>query len=236
MSSPKYEIMKQKERDEKNFTNRVRTVLSDYVFRTFISSTLSFFVTIAFAGYNIFLGVSYQSAWNIGIAIYYALLVCIRACILFSEKRFHKKYLTDEQKEPARKNLFLMQSIFLFIIDLALIAPISLMVMQEKEIHFTAIPAIATAAYTTYKIILSTRSIIKTRKQKNLSVRILKNISFVDALVSVLSLQYTLIMTFGNGIEGEMLTLCATTSFAIWTLLIVVSLLSLFKAIKLKQS
>lgn len=214
---------------------RVRTVLSDFVFRTFISSTLSFFATIAFAVYNIFLGVTYQSAWNIGIAVYYALLVCIRACILFSEKRLHKIYSTDEQKEPARKNLFLIQSIFLFIIDIALIAPIVLMVMQEKEIHYTAIPAIATAVYTTYKIILSTRNIIKTRKQQNLSVRILKNISFVDALVSVLSLQYILIMTFGNGIEGEMLTLCATTSFAIWAFLIVVSLLSTLKAIKLKR-
>lgn len=210
--------------------------MCDYVFRTFVSSTLSFFITLAFAGYNIFLGIAYQTIWNIGIAVYYILLGGIRAYVLFSERKLHKLGLTDKQKEKANKKLYFVQSIFLFFIDLALILPISLMVMQEKEVHYTTIPAIATAVYTTYKIIISTRNFIKNKTQKHISVKILKNINFIDALVSVLSLQYTLIMTFGDGIKGKMLALCAASAFGIWAFLLAVSFLSMAKAIKLSRT
>lgn len=227
--------MKQKESGN-TFSARVRRVFKDYVLRTFISSTLSLLVTVVFAGYNAFLGIFYGTAWNVGIAVYYALLVGLRAYILFSEKRLHKQNLSDERKEEARKRLFFVWSIVLFLIDLALIAPITMMLMQKKEIRYSLIPAIATAAYTFYKIILATVNYIKSKRMRHLSVQILRNIKFVDALVSVLSLQYALVMEFGGGIQGDMLTLCATTSFAVWALLIAISVLSIVKVVKLKKS
>lgn len=64
----------------------------------------------------------------------------------------------------------------------------------------------------------------------------LKTVGFIDALVSVLSLQYTLIMTFGGGMDKKMFILCAVSSFAIWALLIAVSLMSLLRAIKLRKT
>ena len=223
--------MKNKERVEKKFIKRIK---NDYEFRTFVTSTLSFFVTALFAGYNIFLSFAYQTSWNIGIAIYYVILVGIRAYVLFSEKKMYKLKLSEEQKETARKNLYFVQSILLLIIDLALITPISLMVLQKKNVDYSTIPAIILAAYTTYKIIAAIINYIKTRKQKHLSIKILKNINLIDALVSILSLQYVLIMTFGNGIEGEMLTLCAISTFTVWVLIIAISVLSLINSIKIK--
>lgn len=223
--------MKKKERVENGFIKRMK---NDFVFRTFITSTLSFFVTALFAGYNIFLSFAYRTSWNICIAFYYILLVGITAYILFSEKKMHKNCADEKQKETARKNLYFIQSLFLFVIDLALIAPITLMVMQKKNVDYSTIPAITMAAYTTYKIIIATRNYIKTRSQKHLSIKILKNISLIDALVSILSLQYILIMTFDNKIEGEMLTLCAISSFAVWAVIIAISILSLINSIKIK--
>ncbi len=166
----------------------------------------------------------------------YALLLCIRAYVIFSERAFYKKKLPYDQKEAARKRLFLVQSAFLFAIDLALIAPITLMVQQKKVIQYTTIPAIATAAYTTYKIIISTKNIIKTRKGRHLSVRILKTVNFVDALVSVLTLQYTLIITFGGGMDSDTFALCAVSSFGIWSLLIALSTVSLLQAVKMRKN
>ena len=43
-------------------------------------------------------------------------------------------------------------------------------------------------------------------------------------------------MTFGDGITGDMFTLCAVTSFAVWTLLVAVSVTNLIKAIKIKRA
>lgn len=224
--------MKNEERAGK-FINKIK---NDYVFRTFIFSALSFSATAVFTFYNAFLGIAYKSVWNFGIAVYYALLLCIRAYVIFSERAFHKKKLPNGQKEAARKKLYLVQSVFLLAIDFALIAPITLMVQQKKAIDFTTIPAIATAAYTAYKIVISTINVIKTRKGRHLSVRILKTVNFVDALVSVLSLQYTLIVTFDGGMDSDMFTLCAVSSFAIWSLLIALSTFSLLQAAKMRKN
>jgi len=121
------------------------------------------------------------------------------------------------------------------VIDFALIAPISLMVLQKKPIAFSSIPAIATAAYTTCKIVIAVRNIVKIRKKRHLSLKILRTVSFVDALVSVLTLQYTLIITFGGGMDKDMFVLCAFSSFGIWVVLIGLSLKSLVRSIKLRQ-
>lgn len=110
------------------------------------------------------------------------------------------------------------------------------MVLQQKAVDYSVIPAITVAAYTVFKFVTSSVSYVKTRKTANLGVRAFKNLNFIDALVSVLSLQYTLLMTFGDGITGDMFTLCAVTSFAVWTLLVAVSVTNLIKAIKIKRA
>lgn len=211
----------------------LKRIKNDYVFRTFIFSALSFFVTLVFTVYNTFLGVAYKSVWNIGIALYYALLLCIRAYIIFSERKFYKNNLTDEQKDRKRKIIFFVQSILLLIIDFALIAPISLMVLQKRAIKFSQIPAIAMAGYTSFKIFVSTRNIFKTKFEMNLSIKMLRNINFIDALVSILSLQYTLIMTFGGGLDEDMFTLCAISSFCIYVLLFILSLKTFLSSIRI---
>lgn len=205
---------------------------NDYAFRTFISAAVSFIATIIFTLFNLYLGIAYRAEWNLCIAAYYALLVAIRAFVIIHERKISRGNYESSVRDRRRKDAFLIQSILLFITDFALITPVSLMVLQRKAVSYSAIPAIAVAAYTTYKIIVSARNYFKAEKQQNLSVRMLKDISLIDAAVSVLSLQYTLIMTFGDGIQGNMLTLCAVTSLIIWLLLLAFSTSVLVFAIR----
>ncbi len=71
-----------KERVEDGFFKRIK---NDFEFRTYVTSSLSFFATLLFAGYNVFLGVAYKSVWNTGIAVYYLLLVGVRAFVGYKE-------------------------------------------------------------------------------------------------------------------------------------------------------
>jgi len=214
----------------------IRRLKNDYEYRTVVSAIFSFAATAAFAAYNLFLWFAYGAEWNIGIFVYYALLVCIRAYAGVCEIKYRKAGLDDKQKEEKRKTVFLAQSIMLVIIDIALIAPISFMVLQKKFVNYSAIPAIAMAAYTVYKVVCASVSFAKTRKSPVLTVKMLKNVAFVDAMVSILSLQYTLIMTFGDGVEGKMLTVSSVSSFFIWIFIIIISIISLCQAIKLKKA
>ncbi len=205
----------------------------DYAFRTFAFSAASFAVTLAFTGYNLFLGIAYNAVFNFGIAVYYALFLCGKGGVGFFEIKYKRKNLTAEQKSVKRKNLFLATGILLLIIALSLVGPVSLMVRRQKYVNFTEIPAIAMAAYTVYKISSAIAGFVKTKKLNHLSLEILRGLNFVDALVSVLSLQYVLLMTFGGGIEGDMFTLCAITSFAVWAVIVITSIAALVKAVKL---
>lgn len=220
--------MKNKEREEKFF----KRMKSDYALRTFVFSSLSFLVTAAYTAYNVFLAAAYKSYFNLGISVYYALLLCIMLYVISAEVKFNKAGYTDGQKERGRKKLFFVQSILLLVIDLALIAPVSMMVLQQKNADYSEITAIMTAAFTVYKTVTATINFIKTRKSNNSSVKILRNINFVDALVSVLSLQYTLIMTFNGGAMNGMLALCASSTFAIWSFIAAISVVTLSRAVR----
>ncbi len=213
----------------------VRGLVRDRVARSFLASSFSCLTTLVFAGYNLFLWIAYGAAWNAGIAVYYALLGGIRLYVLLSEWNLYRRGADEEEIERARRKLFTVQSVLLFVIDLALVAPISLMVMQQREIGYTEIPAISMAAYTTYKVAAATASYAKRKKSSHLSLRILRTVNLVDALVSVLTLQYTLVMTFGGSIGGIMLTVCAASSFAIWGGLIVLSVFTLIEAVRLRK-
>ena len=57
----------------------------------------------------------------------------------------------------------------------------------------------AYAAYAFYKITMSIVSFIRAHRQTDLTVRAIRNINLVDALVSILALQTAMLTTFGDG-------------------------------------
>lgn len=181
---------------------------SDYEFKTVISSSLSFLTTLLFALYNGFLGLKYGAAWNISICIYYILLSMIRGIIISCEKKFILKN-TDNKKQVHKTS-----SILLLTLNIALITPIALMTVNAKSVVMNMTSAITVAAYTTYKIISASVNFKKSKKSDDMLVRDLKLISFIEALISVLTLQNTLLAVKGANNEPKMFRLSIVTSTA----------------------
>lgn len=95
----------------------------------------------------------------------------------------------------------------------------------------TLIPAIAMAAYTTYNVVMSSVNLKRRKRSSDRLVRLLRTINFIDALVSVLSLQNTLIMVNMKGDGSEMLTLSAITSAAIMLAVLAISVAAMIKGV-----
>lgn len=203
---------------------------TDYAFRALTTAIFSSCFTLIFAAYNVVLGILYRAAWNFGISVYYAMLALLRIIAVFGELRDRKRQPPQNGRGRGR---YLAESILLFLLDVALIAPLAMMVKQERHIAYHEITAISIAAYTALKITFAIVNYKKTRKTKDLTVRMLKNINFKDALVSILLLQYALVMTFGEGMRGDMLTVSQLSSAALWGFLIAISALSLRHAAKI---
>lgn len=191
----------------------------NYSFKTLISSTVSLCITTLFALYHGLLGLALSSIWHGSICVFYLLLVAVRGSVLLTE--YHIKSKNEKEKQRRRKKIFYVTSVLLLLLNLALVLPISLMVVLKNPVSMSLIPAIAMAAYTTYKI---TMAIIHMRKQKvyHVLIRELRTINLIDALVSILTLQNTLIMV-NAGDANNMLTLSAISSAVIYLLIIVIT-------------
>lgn len=199
----------------------------DYRFRTFIIGCFSLFVTLCFAIYNGCLFLLYESPWNGSICIYYVLLSIIRFSIILIEKE------RKAEDDKTVFKVFIITSILIFILNIALVIPIYLMVVNQKEVNIGGlIPAIAMATYTTYKITMATINFKKTRSSHFILIQELRTISLIDALVSILTLQNTLIVVNGSVADYDMFVLSAISSATILALIIFISIVSFCKALK----
>jgi len=201
---------------------------TEYDFKTFVNASGSLAVTTVFALYNGYLGIRHASLWYGAICVYYILLVLLRGLIIAAAKRLSLR----ERQEQARSRVFLTVSILLLILNVFLIPPLSLMVRQQKPVNLTLIPAIAMAAYTTYKVVMASVNLKKRQASSDSLVWMLRTINFIDALVSILTLQNTLIMVNSDGGDTGLLPLTAATSGAVWLAVSCLSVAAIVKGIR----
>jgi len=196
--------------------------------KTRLSYIISLTATLLFAIYNGFLGFFKKDSWGISIFVYYLCLLLARIIALKCEQNLKDK--PAEDCNNIRKQTYIKLSIFIFFIDLCLIAPITLMIVAPNDVNFGIIPAITIATYTTYKVTMAIINYVKVKSHNNLLHTFLREISVIDAIVSVLTLQHTLIMV-NDGMNSTMSILSCISSFVLLTVIIVFSILNFKKAL-----
>lgn len=191
---------------------------ADYQFKTLATSTLSALVGLGFTVFNVVLGIVYKSVWNISISVYYVLLAIVRGIVVHSQRKVN---VADNQKKQEQyKRIYFKTHILMIFMDMCLIAPIAYMVIGERSYEYGLIPAIAMAAYTTYRITMGIINLGKSRKQENILIRELRAVNLQDSLVAVLTLQNALIIANGSDMQS-MLALTAWTSAGIWLMIVI---------------
>lgn len=185
-----------------------------YLKNSKIKNIISLSVTLCMLIYNEIIGIYLSSSWNITISIYFFFLF-INRLILFTNKCKSKK-------------INIIISISLAIESIFLIGPIILMLMNKKTIKFSTIFAITMATYTTYKVVLAILNYTKNKKEGKLQY----TINLIDAIVSILNLQYALIHVFSNKDYQEMWILMIISSVCFYILIMYIVIKTLNKEIK----
>ncbi len=206
-------------------------LIHNRVYRWYFFACLSFVVSVAFLAYNFVVGVLYRLVWNFSVSFYYLLLMVIKGIILACENKW--KILPNDKVANNRLKLFKIENVFLLLIDLALIAPVTLMALERKNsVDIGMIPAIAVAVYTTYRVVMACVNYTRSKSADNLALHGLKIISLKEAIVSVITLQNTMIFVFGNA--SDMQTLTAYTNAGMIATMIAISILQIVKLNKIK--
>ena len=206
------------------------TKINSFKYKIIFMLIFSLAINLGFIIYNSYLGIFFQDAFAIGISIYYLLLFVIRLITLLVEKKISNK--DKDVQTKTRATNYKVSSIFVFIIDLCLIAPIILMVTQPHDFKLGLIPAITMATYCCYKVVVAIINYVKSKKSQNPTIILLKEMDIIGAIVSILNLQRALIMVNG-GMNKNMQTLSLITSIGFILLIIAFSIVSFIRNNKL---
>lgn len=197
---------------------RLPALLFNVAFTFAISSV----VRLAFALYNGVIGIAHRSIWNGSISLYYLLFSGVGVWIV--------RTLSMEREGDNRRTrrVFFWSHIAMFGMNLSLIVPVIAMLRGKRVYAYGLIPAIAIAAYTTYRIVSAAIWFKRTRRNGRLLVSELRTIRLIDALVAVLTLQDTMIQANG-GMTPGIKKLAAGTSTGLLALIVIITALSFLR-------
>ena len=114
---------------------------------------------------------------------------------------YHKNKIgkTTKNDERIKVNIYRNSGIVTLILNVALSVSIGQMIFSNAHFNYVGLTVFAFALYAFIKITASIIAFVKAHKQDDLTIRAIRNINLIDALVSILALQTALLVTFGTG-------------------------------------
>ncbi len=178
-------------RDFKNENKYVKIWRGDARLRVNISLYSSFFWNIAYALFQLWLGFYHGTFWFYSFGVYYICLALMRFFLLSHTR----KYAPGERMRSELLKYRACGWVFL-IMNLALSLIVFFMVYWNRTFEHHMITAITMAAYTFTSFTVAIVNVVKYRKYYSPVFSASKAISLASALVSMLTLESTMLTTF----------------------------------------
>lgn len=178
----------------KNENKYARKWLDDTVLRVRTTLYGSFLWNSLYGIFQIWLGFYHGTFWFGSLGAYYICLAMMRFFLARHTRRFApgERMVTELKKYRACGIVFL-------VMNLALALIIFFMVYWSRTFRHHMITAIAMAAYTFASLTMAIINVIKYRKYNSPVFSASKIISLAAALVSMLTLESTMLTAFGEG-------------------------------------
>ena len=203
---------------------------SDYGFRTQAFSLLSFVLNAGYALVHLVLAVLWRSVWYGDLAGYYFLLGALRGGVLAAGRRAGRRADGDAQALLGMKwRIYRACGGALLLLEIALAAFVTQTVMFGRPQTPSLVMAIASAAYTFYRVVLSVVQLHKVRKTGDPLLQSLRNINFSNALVALFALQITLVAVTGEN-DSAMRFLNIAMGFFVCVLVIALGIYMIVRA------
>lgn len=180
----------------KSFKNENKYLLrwnSDTQLRVNVSLYRSLILNTVYAIFMLWLGFYHKTFWFFTLSGYYFSLVLMR----FSLVRYTRKYKPSEKMITELKKYRACGIVFL-LVNLSLAVMVFFMVYWNRTFNHHEITTIAMALYTFSSLTIAIRGIVKFRKYESPVYSASKTISLAAACVSMITLEATMLTTFGG--------------------------------------
>ncbi len=195
-----------------------RRMQEDRRFRIVAGAAFALAVNLIYGGAHAVLGLVEGSLWLLALAAYYILLGVMRFGAVLTEKR-------------QASEVFVMRFCggMLMVLALVLGAVTALSLVQERAVVRGLIPMLAIATYTFWKMTMAIVHTVQAHQSGTPLTRTIRNITLASALVSLMTMQRSMLATFDGGMNaGEMLILNICTGSAVCLLVFLLGLNMVF--------
>ena len=217
----------------KNENKYMKKWFSDVHLRMNVSLYASLIWNVSFAIFQLGLGFYHQSFWFYSMFAYYVMLGVMRFFLV----KHTRKFKANEQKEIELKKYIISGWLLLFM-NLALAVIVFFIVYWNKTFNHHMITTIALAAYTFVTFTFAIINLVKYRKYNSPIYSAAKSISLIAGSVSMLTLETTMLTTFGTT-EGPLFNqlMLSLTGAAVIVFAITMAIIMIVKGHKeLKQN
>lgn len=173
-----------------------------YYLRTSLLRSLG--INAAYGLFQLASGLYYHSAWFFSCGIYYLVLSLIRLVLVRYERK--QSACADEgEKRFIGWSGFRAVGVWMLFLNMAMTGMVFQMIWRGQGGHYQEIMVYAVAAYTFYRLTMSLIRVIQRRGKFDPLEGAARNINLTAAVMSLYSLQVTMLNVFDNGMDNAVL-------------------------------
>lgn len=196
--------------------------MTDIGYKVRVSLYISLAINMMYSVFKLSSGIYYTSFWWGAVAVYYILLSIIRFLLL--------RYMRSEGQNTAQDwKRYRWSGYALLLIHLSLSGIVAQMVHSNTAAVYPEVIIITSATYTFYTVTMSVLDIVKYRKYNNPAYSAAKAIRLASALVSLLTMETTMLASFGED-EGFRQLMTGLTGAGVCVIVLAMSLYMIIRS------
>ena len=194
-------------------------------YRIILSAAASFAFNLLYTIYHLVLGVLNLSFWFIAMCAFYGILATMRFSAVLCERN-RQKLPSDDTERFVMK----LSGTLLVILSIVLATVNYISLSQNIAAKHGEIIMITIATYTFYKITMAIVKAVKQHKNPSPLLRTIRNISYAEVAASILTLQRSMLVSFGTMSTGNIHFMNAVTGAAVCLFILILGLSMVIKS------
>ena len=196
-------------------------IILDQRYRIILSAAVAFVFNLLYALYHCVLGIMNLSLWLIAMCAFYGILATMRFSAVLCGRKNHELPSGDTEKFVMK-----LSGILLAVLSLVLAVVSYISLSQNIATNHEEIMMITIATYTFYKITMAIIKAIKQRKIPSPLLKTIRAISYAEAAASILTLQRSMLVSFGS-MDSEQVHLMNAATGAVVCLFVMMLAISM---------
>lgn len=205
----------------------VSKVISNQHHRMVLSAAAAFILNLSYALYHCVLGILNLSLWFIAMCAFYGILATMRFSAVLCGYRNHYELFVDVEYFVMK-----LSGVLLVLLSFVLAAVIYISLSQNIAAKYGEIIMITIAAYTFGKITVAVVKAVKQHKNPSPLLSVIRTISCAEAAASILTLQRSMLVSFGSMETGQIRAMNAITGAVVCLFVLTLGISMIIKGIR----